>query len=118
VKPKRFYLVLGILGAVLLYSQFVPWLGEHGVNDRLFAQQLFATCISTFFALDVIVSAAVVLRFIRAGRRLRINHAWLAISHFAGRRFAGPAAISVSSRTSTGTDRRGSTFLGCRKPPH
>jgi hypothetical protein len=33
VKPKRFYLVLGILGAVLLYSQFVPWLGEHGVND-------------------------------------------------------------------------------------
>ena len=47
---------------------------------RLFVQQLFATRISTFFALDVIVSAVVVLRFIRAeSRRLRINNAWLAI---------------------------------------
>jgi hypothetical protein len=50
------------------------------VNDRLFVQRLFATRINTFFALDMIVSAAVVLRFIRAeSRRLRINHAWLAI---------------------------------------
>jgi uncharacterized protein DUF2834 len=62
------------------YSQFVPWLGEQQVNGRLFVQQLFATCISTFFALDVIVSAVVVPRFIRAeSGRLRINHAWLAI---------------------------------------
>jgi hypothetical protein len=52
VKPQRFYLVRCILGAVLPYSQFVPWLGEHGVNGRL-VQQLFATRISTFFALDV-----------------------------------------------------------------
>jgi Protein of unknown function DUF2834 len=80
VKPKRFYLVLCILGAVLPYSQFAPWLGEHAVNGRLFVQQLFATRISAFFALDVIVSAAVVLRFIRAeSGRLRISHAWLAI---------------------------------------
>jgi hypothetical protein len=35
---------------------------------------------STFFALDVIVSAVVVLRFIRAeSSRLRIAHGWLAI---------------------------------------
>jgi hypothetical protein len=80
VKPKCFYLVLCILGAVLPYSQFVPWLGEHGVNEWLFVQQLFATRISAFFALDVIVSAVVVLRFIQAeSGRLRINHAWLAI---------------------------------------
>jgi hypothetical protein len=50
VKPKLFYLVLCILGAVLPYSQFVPWLAEHVVNGRLFVQQLFATRISTFFA--------------------------------------------------------------------
>ncbi len=80
MKPKLFYLVLCILGAVLPYSQFVPWLAEHGVNGRLFVQQLFATRISTLFALDVIVSAAVVLRFIRAeSSRLRIAHVWLAI---------------------------------------
>jgi uncharacterized protein DUF2834 len=80
VKPKLFYLALCILGAVLPYWQFIPWLAEHGVNGRLFVQELFATRISTFFALDVIVSAVVVLRFIRAeSGPLRINHAWLAI---------------------------------------
>jgi len=31
------------------------------VNDRLFVQRLFATRINTFFALDMIVSAAVVI---------------------------------------------------------
>ena len=47
---------------------------------RLFVPQLFATRISTFFALDVIVSAVVLLRFMRAeSSRLRINHAWLTI---------------------------------------
>jgi hypothetical protein len=80
VKPKLFYLALCILGVVLPYSQFIPWLAEHGVNDRLFVQELFATSISTFFALDVIVSAVVVLRFIRAeSGRLQMNHARLAI---------------------------------------
>jgi hypothetical protein len=88
VKPKLFYLALCVLSAVLPYWQFISWLAEHGVNGRLFVQELFATRISTFFALDMIVSAVVVLRFIRAeSGRLRINHAWLAI----------PAAISVSS---------------------
>lgn len=80
MKPKVFYLILCILGALLPYWQFVPWLAEHGVNGRLFLQQLFATRISTFFALDVIVSAVVLLRFIRAeSSHLGINHAWLAI---------------------------------------
>jgi hypothetical protein len=80
VKGKLFYLILCILGAVLPHSQFVPWLAEHFVNGRLFVQQLLATRISAFFALDVIVSAVVVLRFIRAeSSRLRIARVWLAI---------------------------------------
>jgi len=47
VKPKLFYLALCILGAVLPYWQFIPWLAEHGVNGRLFVRELFATRIST-----------------------------------------------------------------------
>ena len=38
MKPKLFYLALCILGAVLSYWQFIPWLAEHGVNGRLFVQ--------------------------------------------------------------------------------
>ena len=80
MKPKTAYLLLCVLGTVLPYSQFAPWLAEHGANVRLFVQQLFATRISTFFALDVFVSAIILLRFIRAeSSRDPIPHAWLAI---------------------------------------
>jgi hypothetical protein len=74
MKAKLICLLLCILGAAVPYSQFVPWLVEHGLNARLFWQQLFATRISTFFALDVIVSAVVLLRFVRVeSSRLRIR---------------------------------------------
>jgi hypothetical protein len=62
------YLVLAVLGAVLPYSQFVPFLAEHGLDLSVFFEQLFATRISAFFGLDVIVSALAVLVFIAASR--------------------------------------------------
>jgi hypothetical protein len=74
VKPKIFKLALCILDAVLPYWQFISGLAEYGVNGRLFVPELFATRISAFFALQVIVSAVVVLQFIWAeSGGLRIN---------------------------------------------
>src|SRR5262249_41762142 len=35
MKPRHFYLVLCVLGFVLPYSQFVPWLLERGLNVTL-----------------------------------------------------------------------------------
>jgi uncharacterized protein DUF2834 len=63
MKPKTVYLLLCAVGFLAPYSAFVPWLVEHGPNGRLFLQHLFANRISTFFALDVVVSATVLLRF-------------------------------------------------------
>jgi len=63
---------------VLPYSQFVPWLLEHGLNVTLFFHELFANRISTFFVLDVIVSAIVLIWFIQSeGKRLRVRLLWL-----------------------------------------
>ncbi len=45
------YLILCILGAILPYSQFVPFLLEHGLNLQLFFEQLFVNRISSFFAM-------------------------------------------------------------------
>ena len=59
------YLILCILGLALPYSQFVPWLLEHGFDGRLFVRELFSTRIGGFFGLDVIVSAFVLFPFIR-----------------------------------------------------
>jgi uncharacterized protein DUF2834 len=59
---KTLYLALFVLGCVLPLSQLVPWVVAHGGLDvRLFLADLFANRISGFFALDVIVSALVVL---------------------------------------------------------
>jgi hypothetical protein len=78
MKARHFYLVCCVLGLLLPYSQFVPWLLEHGLNVTLFCRELFANRISSFFAMDVIVSAIVLLWFIQSeGRRLRVGLLWL-----------------------------------------
>jgi hypothetical protein len=77
MKPRHFYLVLCVLGIVLPYSQFVPWLLEHGFNFGLFFRELFANRVSAFFAMDVIVSAIVLIWFIQSeGKRLRVRLLW------------------------------------------
>jgi len=66
MKARHFYLVCCVLGLVLPYSQFVPWLLEHGLNISVFFRELFANRISAFFAMDVIVSAIVLIWFIQS----------------------------------------------------
>jgi hypothetical protein len=67
-----------VLGFVLPYSQFVPWLFEHGLSVTLFFRELFANRVSAFFVMDVIVSAIVLIWFIQTeGKRLRIRLLWL-----------------------------------------
>jgi len=78
MKARHFYLVCCVLGLILPYSQFMPWLLEHGLNVTLFFHELFASRISAFFALDVIVSAIVLIWFIQnEGKRLRVRLLWL-----------------------------------------
>ena len=63
------YLGLAFLGAVLPYSQFIPFLTQHGLDIPLLFDQLFANPISSFFGVDVILSALVVLVFAGTQRR-------------------------------------------------
>jgi hypothetical protein len=80
VKQRNVYLFLAILGAALPYSQFIPWIMENGLHLGLLVRQLFANRIGGFFGLDVLVSAVVVVRFVRVeGRRFRVRHLWLPI---------------------------------------
>lgn len=61
---KHLYLGLCILGTILPYSRFVPFLVEHGLDPGEFLGQLFATPVSGFFGLDVMVSAIVLTTFV------------------------------------------------------
>src|SRR5262245_13948047 len=71
------YLLLCLLGTLLPYSQFVPWLMAHGLDLPLFCRELFANRIGGFFGMDVFVSAAVLWTFVALeGRRLGVRHLW------------------------------------------
>jgi hypothetical protein len=81
MKPKNLYLALCVAGTVLPYSQFVPFLREHGLDLRLFIEQLFANRISGFFGLDVLVSSVVLwVLVIAEGRRAGVRNLWAPIA--------------------------------------
>ena len=78
---RQLYLLLALIGAVLPYSQFLPWLAEHGPNIRLLFTELFSMRAGAFFGLDVLVSAVVLIAFIRReGARRKMQILWLPIA--------------------------------------
>jgi hypothetical protein len=75
---QSIYLVCCLLGTLLPYSQFLPFLLEHGFNLTLFFEQLFANRISSFFGMDVLISSLVLWIFVFSeGTRLQMKHLWI-----------------------------------------
>ncbi|BDI16193.1 hypothetical protein ANSO36C_19950 [Nostoc cf. commune SO-36] len=80
IMVKVIYLLLCVLGFVLPYSQFVPFILEHGLDTKLFFEQLFANKISGFFGMDLIVSSLVLWTFVFwEGTRLKRQNLWVYI---------------------------------------
>lgn len=77
---RRLYLLLALIGAVVPYSQFIPWLAAHGLNLRLLLAELFSGRVGAFFGLDVILSALVLMVFIwREGSTRKISGLWMPV---------------------------------------
>ena len=86
---KNIYLLLCVLGVVLPYSQFVPWVMENGLHIGLLFRQLFASRAGGFFGMDVLVSSLVLVVFMQVERgRLTMRFRWLPI--------VGLCAVGVS----------------------
>ncbi|HEY2138597.1 MAG TPA: DUF2834 domain-containing protein [Chthoniobacterales bacterium] len=80
MRLRHLYLILCVIGTVLPYGNFLPWVFDHGLNVTLLCQELFANRIGAFFAFDVIVSALVLILFITTeGRRMAVPLLWLPI---------------------------------------
>ena len=73
---KNIYLLLCLAGIVVPFSQFVPWVAEHGLHVPLMVRELFSTRIGAFFGLDAVVSAVVTLVFVRLEK---IRPRWLPV---------------------------------------
>ncbi len=86
---KAIYLLFCALGIALPYSQFLPWVMHNGLSMGFFVRELFANRIGGFFGMDVLVSAIVLIYFVRReAKQLRIPHVWLPI--------IGTLAVGVS----------------------
>lgn len=77
---RRFYLGLCFLGLLIPNAAFWPWLVTHGPNPQLFLHDLFANGVSTFFGLDVVLSALALTGFVVIeGKRIGVPRRWLPI---------------------------------------
>jgi len=77
---KFVYLTLCIVGTVVPYLSFVPWVLDHGFDISRMVEELFANRISAFFGLDVIVSTLVLWAFVAfEGHRLGVRYRWAPI---------------------------------------
>jgi len=77
MRAKHLYLLFCIIGIVVPYVPFAPFIHQHGVDLPLVYHQLFATPISSFFGLDVFVATLVLWTWVWIeGRRLRMERLW------------------------------------------
>lgn len=77
---KAMYLLLCVVGTLLPFTQFIPWLATYGLDVPLLMQQISADRLSAFAWLDVLVSALVLMVFICVeSRRLRMRCGWVSL---------------------------------------
>lgn len=78
MKRKTIYLILCVLGGVIPYAKFLPWLLRNGLDLRLFFREMTANQIALFFVLDVVISAVVVIAFsLLESTQMKIRNRWL-----------------------------------------
>jgi len=77
---KWIYALLCVLGLVLPYYFFVPFVLANGLDIPIFVSQLFTNPISSFFGADVIISSLALWVFIYFETRKRaVKFWWLCI---------------------------------------
>ena len=75
------YVLLCLVGAILPFSQFLPWLSENGLNLLLAWQQIGSDALSAFAWADLLVSSVAAITFIIIeSRRIQLRHYWLPIA--------------------------------------
>lgn len=73
---RIFLIICCVAGTVIPYWFAFPFFLIHGANFRLFAEEMFATRISSFFAADLILSSIFFLSWSRREARERKIEGW------------------------------------------
>ncbi len=80
MKLQNLYLLFILLGIVLPYSQFIPFVFENGMDMNLFISRVFDNRASAFVAMDLTLSALVFVFFtFTEGERIKLRKYWIPI---------------------------------------
>jgi hypothetical protein len=75
---KNVFLALALIGLFVPYYFLFKFLSASGLNISLLVQQLFANDISTFFAIDLVISIIVFwIYMIAEANRLQMKNSWV-----------------------------------------
>ena len=75
---KHYYLGLAIIGLILPYSQFLPFLIENGLNLPLIIQETTGYRLSAFAWLDVLITATTVITLVLE-QKDRVKNWWIPV---------------------------------------
>src|SRR3954469_8912005 len=64
MKPKSVYAALCVVGAIVPYAVFLPFVREHGLDMGLIVRELFVNRVSASFAADVFLSSVAFWAFV------------------------------------------------------
>ena len=80
MSKRNIYFILAILGVLLPYSLFFPWLLEHGLDFQLFFSELFANDVASTTALDfMMVSVGVIVFIVFESKKLGMKKIYIPI---------------------------------------
>jgi len=80
MSKRNIYCILAILGVLLPYSLFLPWLLEHGLDFQLFFSELFANDVASTTALDfMMVSVGVIVFIVFESKKLGMKKIYIPI---------------------------------------
>lgn len=68
---KKIYLMLIIIGAILPYTQFVPWSMANGLDLAKMGSEMFANQIASGIAIDALTAAFILFVFIGLEQKRR-----------------------------------------------
>jgi len=81
MKPKSIYLTLCIVGAIVPYAVFLPWVRAHSLDMGLIVRELFSNRVSASFAADVILSSVAFWTLVAIeGRRAAVRRLWIPVA--------------------------------------
>ena len=101
MRIRNFLMLMCVIGVLVPWGWFITFVTEHGYDLPLIFQQMFASRVSAFFSLNMIISAIVLVVFIISEIKWKpVKLAWVAIAGtlFLGVSFGLPFWLLISRR--------------------